>query len=256
MARFHYLIDIQYLGFRYHGWQKQPGVKTVEAMVEKTLNTVLGHGCFKVMGASRTDAKVSANHSGFMLFVDQAIEPLSFLAAVNHNLPNDIRVTNAVLKDKHFNILNSPRIKEYLYLFSAGCKHHPFCAAMMACFLQPLDIDLMQQGAKRFEGRHDFVQYCTKPGEKTRLVRDIQLCRIEENSEFTANFFPERSYLLRVKAKGFLRYQIRLIMGQLVCLGEHLIDLDEIEASLSGLNRQPLRQIAPASGLILNKITF
>lgn len=57
--KFFYLIEIQYLGFRYHGWQKQPDVLTVEKMVERTLSYILDRRRFKVIAAGRTDAKVS-----------------------------------------------------------------------------------------------------------------------------------------------------------------------------------------------------
>lgn len=251
-----YLIHIQYLGFRYHGWQKQPRVKTVESMIEKTLEFVLGQNTFKILGTSRTDSMVSANHSAFMLFVQKGLDLKGFQTDLNENLPPDIRVTQIEIKDSKFNILNSHKIKEYLYLFSYGTKAHPFCAPLMASFPGDLDIDIMQKGAKRFEGSHHFIQYCTKPGEDTCLQRDILECQIKENKAYQASFFPDQSWLLQVRAKGFLRYQIRLIMGQLLELGRHRITIDDIEYSLTGDDKKPLRNIAPASGLILNKIWF
>ncbi len=45
-------------------------------------------------------------------------------------------------------------------------------------------------------------------------------------------------------------------MGQLLCLGRGDISLDDINESLIGKNTSPLREIAPASGLILNRIEF
>ena len=257
---YHYLIHIQYLGFRYHGWQKQSGVKTIEAMIEKTLGFVLETAGekpgFRILGTSRTDSKVSANHSAFMLFVHEPLDMQALQSKLNINLPNDIRVTGVEEKSKTFNIIRSPKVKEYLYLFGCGYKSHPFCAAMMHTVPENLDIELMKQGAKLFEGRHHFGSYCTKPGPKTCLERDIHLCRIEENTEFTANFFPEESWLLRIQASGFLRYQVRLIMGQLFKLGRKDIDLNGIKQSLTDSQALPLKEIAPGSGLILNKIIF
>ncbi len=68
--------------------------------------------------------------------------------------------------------------------------------------------------------------------------------------------FSGKSWLLRIQASGFLRYQIRLIMGQLFKLGKKDIDLNRIQQSLSGSQALPLKEIAPGSGLILNKIVF
>ncbi len=256
MGSYFYLIHFQYMGFRYHGWQKQPEVKTVEAMVEKTVKFILDHHEFKIMGASRTDSKVSANHSAFLLTVKEPLETNRLQKDFNLNLPNDIRVTKIEEKDKHFNIIQSPRIKKYIYMFSFGQKCHPFCAPLLCSFQEDLDIELMKQGALLFEGRHDFRQYCTKPSPGTQFVRNILLSRIEGNNRFQASFFPEKSYAFHIHAKGFLRYQVRLIMGQLLRLGRRKIGLDSIEESLQKPGDQPLRHIAPSSGLILDKIEF
>ena len=62
----YYLIRIEFLGFRYHGWQKQAKLKSIQGMVDKTFKFVLGHVNFKTLGCGRTDAKVSADD--FVLF--------------------------------------------------------------------------------------------------------------------------------------------------------------------------------------------
>lgn len=110
----------------------------------------------------------------------------------------------------------------------------------------------MIKGAKLFEGEHYFHKYCTKPSEKTNFKRVIDSCEILENNILKANFFPEKSYILKVKGKGFLRYQIRLMMATLFELGKGNLDLQFIEISLKEDNdRKSLRNIAPSSGLQL-----
>jgi tRNA pseudouridine38-40 synthase len=256
--RFYYLIEIQYLGYRLHGWQRQPGFKTVEGLVKKTLQFVLGETRFKVLGASRTDAMVSAHQAAFELFIDH--EPLEkmadFLVLFNHNLPQDIRALSIKEVDAKFNIIQHPKKKEYIYLFAFGRKSHPFAAPLLATFLEKLDIELMMEAATFFEGRHSFHNYCTKPSEHTILERKIDLCRIELNQELTASFFPDRSYLLRIQGSGFLRNQIRLMMGALVRVGNGELSLEDIRKSLLPEVKRPMSFIAPGSGLILNKVHF
>jgi tRNA pseudouridine38-40 synthase len=254
--KYYYLIQIQYLGFRYHGWLKQPGLKTIESMVKKTLGYILGPGKYKLLGTSRTDSKVSANHSAFELFTDAPLDTESFLMELNLNLPNDIRALKITAVDKSFNIINTPRTKEYLYLFSFGEKPHPFSVPLISSFQDSLDIELMKQGAKIFLGPHDFRRYCTKPKPGTQFQRDILVSRIEENKAFSASFFPEKSYAYRIQSRGFMRNQVRLIMGQLLSLGRGEICLADIEDTLRGQDSGPLRHIAPSSGLMLNKIEF
>ncbi len=256
MSTHFYLIHIQYLGFRFHGWAKQPNVKTVHQMIDKTLSFVLGNRSFKTLGSSRTDAMVSANHGVFELFLNAPLDEASFMHEFNRNLPNDIRAVKIEATDAKFNVIQAPRIKSYLYLFSFGEKCHPFSAPFLASFMEDFDIDLMRQGAEVFEGLHNFRKYCTKPSGKVNFVREIKRSRIEENHIYKASFFPTKSYAYHVHAKGFMRNQIRLMMGQLIRLGRHEINIDDLRQSLIQPDNVPFEYIAPPSGLILNEIHF
>ena len=252
-----YLISIQYLGFRFHGWQKQKNVMSLHEMVDKTLGFVFSHKDFKTLGSSRTDSKVSANTYFFQLFTNELVEEKEFLTSFNCNAPSDLKVLTLKNISTPFNIIQSSKVKEYHYYFSQGAKNHPFSAALLVGFLDTLDIELMQRGAKLFEGTHYFHKYCTEPSENTIFKRDILSCTIEVNDILTANFFPETSYVLKVRGIGFLRYQIRLMMGVLVELGKHEVSLDFITNSLREDNdRKFLRNIAPGSGLQLYNIKF
>ncbi|MEN8137520.1 MAG: tRNA pseudouridine(38-40) synthase TruA [Bacteroidota bacterium] len=256
MNKHYYLLHIQYLGFRFHGWQKQKDVKTIHLMIDKTVRFVLGHDDFKTLGTSRTDALVSANQSAFELFLKEEIDESEFLKEMNKNLPSDIKITDIKEVDNKFNIINTPKIKEYLYLFSFGEKAHPFSSSLMSSFTYELDIELMKKGANLFLGMHNFRRYCTKPSEKTNFHREMIVSEIVENDIYKANFFPEKSYLFRIKSSGFMRNQVRLMMGQLLMLGRGDINLEELEISLSGDEESPFNYIAPASGLILNSIDY
>ncbi|MEL6811452.1 MAG: tRNA pseudouridine(38-40) synthase TruA [Bacteroidota bacterium] len=253
--RHYYLIELQYLGFRYHGWQKQPDVLTVEHMVGRTLTYVLGHKNFKLLASGRTDAKVSAHKAYVELFLDGDHLNLSeFMPLFNRNLPPDVRALTIREVSKEFNIIEAPKGKEYLYLFAHGSKNHPFSAPFMTTIIEPLDIEIMKKGAKLFEGTYDFKNYAYKPNPDTRTIGTMDHCEIVENNLYTANFFPERSYMLRVKGKGFKRHQIRLMMGVLFDLGLGKIDLDFVRETLEPGTSIKLEHIAQASGLILNDV--
>ena len=212
----------------------------------------------KILGSSRTDAMVSANEAAFELFLYD--EPLSdfpaFLSLFNKNLPQDILANSIVEVDNLFNIIQDPKWKEYIYLFSFGEKNHPFCAPLMATIQDDLNIDLMMTGAKLFEGSHNFKNYCVAPSENTSFERAIMKSKITVNQVYTANFFPETSYVYTIQGAGFLRSQIRLMMGTLIQLGKGELQLIDIEESLQPENTQVMNYIAPASGLILNRIEF
>lgn len=252
-----YTIEIQFLGFRFSGWQKQTNAKTVHDSIDKSLSFVFEHTNFKTIGVGRTDAKVSANSYYIQLFIDEEVNEVSFLESLNRNFPNDFRAISIEKIDKEFNIINASKLKEYHYYFSFGEKNHPFAAPFIVGVLEELNIDLMKQGAKLFEGEHYFHKYCTKPSEKTIFKRIIATCEIVKNDVLTASFFPKKSYVLKVKGKGFLRYQIRLMMATLFELGRENISLEIIKNSLKEDNdRAPLKSIAPASGLQLYDVSF
>ena len=254
--KYYYLVRFQYLGFRYHGWQRQPKVKTVQLMVEKTLNFVLQHTDFKVLAASRTDMMVSANEAAFELFVKEPLDRVYLQEKLNVSLPSDLRILSIEEVSSSFNILQDSKQKEYLYLFSSGEKIHPFCAPFMQGYKEQLDIALMQQGAKIFEGKHNFQRYAYKPSESTNFVREITLSEVVANDVYTANFFPKESYIFRVKGSGFMRYQVRLMMGVLYQLGVGLVDLSFVQDTLENPSSETLKELAPASGLQLYTIDF
>lgn len=255
--RYYYIIEFQYLGFRYHGWQKQPDVNTVQRMLERTLNFVLDQK-FKTLSVGRTDAMVSARQSFVELFVDDTPLDLdTFFPLFNLNLPPDIRGISIKQTTKDFNIIQHPKIKEYQYLFAVGKKMHPFCAPFMVNIQEELNIPLMQQAASLFEGAHDFWSYAHRSNEKTQTEGVIISCVLEKNEVYKANFFPEESYILTVKGEGFKRNQIRLMMGVLFDLGKGKIDLDFVHKTLDPKTyRIKLEHIAQASGLFLNKVDF
>lgn len=255
--RFYYLMEIQYLGFRYHGWQKQPGVITVQKMVLKTLNWVHPKAANKVLASGRTDAKVSVNKTYIEVFTDQEIEDLFFfIEDFNRNLPPDVRALSIVPTTKEFNIIQSDKIKEYHYYFSFGEKFHPYCAAFMCNIIEVLDIEIMKKAAPLFEGKKDFYSYTYKPNPETQTTGEVLSCTLMENTVFKASFFPQKSYVIKVKGKGFKRNQIRLMVGMLFELGKGNKTWDEFIQTLDGRNRMKLIYIAPPSGLHLDDVEF
>lgn len=257
-VRYCYFLRVQFLGFRYSGWQKQPNQKTIEQMILKTLKFVLPNRKLKILGAGRTDAKVSALDAAFELFLedDPIVDTSLFLKEFNKNLPPDIRALSISELTEDFNIIQSSKLKEYVYLFSFGKKNHPFCAPFIANILSDLDIDIMKRGAQLFQGEHDFSAYTARIQENTKSLRSVECCEIQENTILKANFFPDKSYALHIKSEGFMRYQVRMIMGALIQLGKGELSFNQIQESLTENSSIRLSYVAPGSGLLLNKLEF
>jgi tRNA pseudouridine38-40 synthase len=251
-----YLVRIEFLGFRYCGWQTQPGVKTVEEMINKTFKFIFKHDCFKVLGSGRTDAKVSADDFAFELFLNEAIDIPSMIKDLNHNLPFDIRVKTMKEVDAKFNIIQNPKIKEYHYYFSYGDKAHPFNAPHIINIEQEFDIPKMQKAVKVFEGTHNFKRFACKPTEHTIFEREIIGASIEKNTRYLGDHVPETAHVFKVKSKGFLRYQVRLMMAALFDVGSGVYSIEDLKKILIEYDKEPMKHNAPSSGLNLHQINF
>ncbi|MCB0538102.1 MAG: tRNA pseudouridine(38-40) synthase TruA [Bacteroidetes bacterium] len=255
--QYSYLIRIQFLGFRFHGWQKQPGLKTIHDSVDKTLSFVFKHTNFKTIGAGRLDAMVSAQNYPLQLFCNEKIEDAAFIISFNKNCPNDFKCLNIEPCSLDFAIINAPKIKTYHYYFAINEKLHPYAAPFMSNFNNIADLDAMKNAATFFEGTHHFKKYCCQPTENTILEREITTCHLNENVYLTGSFFPKQSYVLVVKGAGFLRYQIRYMMAVLAKIGEREISITEFKHSIAKNNDgKQWNFIAPQSGLHLFDVEF
>ncbi len=241
------------MGYRYSGWMRQPEVRTVQGMIDKTFSFMFPNVSFKTFGTSRTDAKVSANKFSFQLTINVELDN-HFIDRFNSNLPSDIKALIFKKIEANQNPLDNNQLKYYLYLFAFGDKAHPFSAAMIYNEPKVLNVKLMKRGAELFVGEHDFRKYCTKPSENTQFIREVISCEINSEIPYQANFFPSNVMGLHIKSRGFMRYQVRLIMGQLLALGRGDISIEDIEASLNPSDNEPLRYNAVGSGLILQDI--
>lgn len=251
-----YILHLQFLGFRYHGWQKQPSVKTVQLMIERTLYFTLGHENMKIMGASRTDAMVSSQHFLCELFISEEIDLDEFQQNYNKNLPADIRLLRIEQTDAKFNIIQDIDKKEYHYYFSYGEKPHPFSAPFSVHFDGELQMDKLSAAATKFIGKHNFKFYCYRPKEDKDYTREILECEVHKNHLFTGDFFPKESYYLKVVGRGFVHHQIRFMIGTLIRIARGEKSLEQLVESLTENTKAeaPIGFVAPASGLHLYQL--
>ncbi len=225
-------------------------------MVDKTFDYIFQHSNYRTLGCGRTDAKVSADDYAFELFVMNEMVAADLLSSLNRNLPADIRAKSVKAVDSSFNIIRSARTKEYHYHFSFGEKPHPFIAPFIRGFNERLNIEEMRKAAQYFEGSHNFKRYASKPSNDTELRREILSAKIEEDHKFSGSFAPQNTFVFKVRAAGFLRYQVRLMMGALIEVGRSNWSPEDIKESLINYDLAPIKHIAPSSGLVLHKVEF
>jgi tRNA pseudouridine38-40 synthase len=114
----------------------------------------------------------------------------------------------------------------------------------------------MTEAASIYIGTHDFRCYTARPQKGSGFTRSIGSCKIEINHLLSANFFPEKSYVLTIRSAGFLRYQVRMIMGALIQLGKGVLTIDDLRNSLQENSAIVFTYIAPGSGLMLQDLDF
>ncbi|MGY6522100.1 MAG: tRNA pseudouridine(38-40) synthase TruA [Mongoliitalea sp.] len=254
---FIYLFSIQYLGLRYSGWAKQNNAKTVQGTLERSIRYVLGHENFRTLGASRTDAGVSANQAFFCLYVEVEIEDLdSVHHEFNRNLPPDIRVGEGKKVDTSFNIIQDVAFKEYHYHLAYGDKFHPFYAGTLSFFPEELSVEDMKEAVNIFRGKHDFRRFCSVDKVTDNYEREILHAEVLTHPKAGIGDFPEKALVIKFSGQGFLRYQIRIMVQALVDLGAGKVSKEGLEEALNSKEKSPIALTAPANGLVLESIAF
>lgn len=257
MGRFSsfYIIRLEFLGFRYSGWQKQDGVKTVQSMLDKTIRFILKADDFRTLAASRTDAKVSADDFAVELLCNAELDTTEFLLDLNKNLPMDIRVKSMAETTAEFNILHAPKVKEYHYHFTFGPKPSPKASPFYGYLGESLDVEAMKMACKSFLGTHNFRNFTGRKDGKTEFTRTIEVIEIQKSDRLPQEFLEHR-FKLVVRSKGFMKYQIRLMMGALEQIGRGNLTILELQDMLLHPKDKSYECVAPGSGLVLFKTEF
>ena len=199
---------------------------------------------------------VSAHESYCKLTTDTEYNSDELFIKLNENLPADIKALSVKKSTREFRIINDSKSKVYQYFFCNEKRAHPFAAPFMTTFSDKLDLELMKKAAKIFEGEHNFSRYCFRPTPTKQYVRSVDSSCIKENNEMTASFFPEKSYIFEIHGAGFLRNQIRLMMGALVMVGSGQMSIEDFKKTLIGEEFKLASFIAPASGLVLKNLNL
>ena len=243
---YRYFIVLQFNGKNYFGWQIQPDVPTIQAVLNEKLSLLL-NADIHTIGAGRTDTGVHARFftAHFDLERDIIKEVGDIIYKINRFLPFDIKVLNIVSVEQkaharydalsrtyHYYIRTSKEIYNYDFLWQIYYK---------------LDLELMNKGAEIIMEYKDFTSF-------SKLHSDVKtnICCISES------FWIEKDGLLifTITADRFLRNMVRAIVGTLVLLGRYKIDLDQLRNIIESKNRSNAGESVPAKGLFLENIRY
>ena len=249
------LFKIAYDGSGFHGWQKQPGVRTVQGVLEETLGSVL-RAPVVLEGTSRTDAGVHALGQCASLRGDFAIPADRIPIAVN-NLLSDVRILSSEEKPDGFHARFDAVGKTYTYRFAVSPQHEIFLRNYACLLAKSPNIDNMSEAAKYMEGRHDFAGFQAAGGTpRDSTIRTIFDARVTGGTGTDPAGTAYETIEVEVTGDGFLYNMVRIISGTLIEAGSGRIAPKEIANILSAKDRGRAGPTAPPQGLYLKEVYY
>lgn len=235
------MLTVAYDGTDFHGWQIQPGVRTVEGELNKCLSDILK--CeVQVIGASRTDAGVHAKGNLAVFDTKSSIPAEKFAYALNSKLPSDVKVQCSKEVEADFHPRHCESRKTYEYRFY--CAKHPMPLASRYAtytYYEP-HVELMQNAAVFLIGEHDFRSFCSVHTQAESTVRTIYDIQIEKVSS---------EVIIRICGNGFLYNMVRIIAGTLLNVGIGKYEPEYVKSMLEATDRRKAGPTAAPEGLCL-----
>ena len=246
-------LTLAYDGSDFHGWQKQPGVPTIQGSLTEVAERITQEKII-VHGASRTDTGVHALGQVANFKTQSALTAAEFQRAFNALLPPAIRVTAAEEVGPDFHPRWQSLAKTYHYRIFRGRVVRPFDWRYVLHYPFPLNEEAMSEAARLFEGEHDFTSFAASSGSEeddrdrlsTREIYHSEIARAEGCDEIV--------YVVR--GRSFLRYMVRKIVGTILEVGKGKLAPCDIPALFEVRDRARSGPTVPPQGLYLVSIEY
>lgn len=239
-------LVIGFQGTRYEGWQSQKKQNTLQEVIEKELERILGHKT-DLIGSSRTDSGVHAEALVAHLKTSKPITDAALKRALNFYLPKDILVRSAKTMPNTFHARYGAKSKLYRYKIWNNPTRPLFEAPFVLWHPYKLDVAAMKKAATYFIGKHDFASFKDGNEEKKTTVRTIRKLRITRKAPLIA---------IDVQGDGFLRHMVRILIGTLLEVGRGKIAPEQVKTILKTGDRKLAGPTAKSHGLSLLKVLY
>ncbi|MGQ9512266.1 tRNA pseudouridine(38-40) synthase TruA [Thermodesulfitimonas sp.] len=242
-----FALKVAYDGTHFHGFQKQPGLRTVQGVLETCLAS-LARGASPVKGAGRTDAGVHAKGQVVSFCCgDWPIPVDRVVPALNGVLPEDIAVLAAAEVPPGFHPRYDAMRKVYRYTIFRRAVRCPLSRLYALHFPGPLDVARLAEAMDLLVGKHDFRAFQNTGRPVQSAVRTLFTCRVQEDGDFLHLWFA---------ADGFLYQMVRIIVGTLLEIGRGRLAPAVISEALKSGDRRLLGPTAPPHGLCLEAVHY
>jgi tRNA pseudouridine38-40 synthase len=245
MAR--YIITIEYDGSAFQGWQKLPGIPSVQECLEEAVFAFCGEHT-EVYGAGRTDSGVHALGMVAHVDIEKPIDPKRLMEAVNfHIKPAPVCILSAMPAPEGFHARFSCIRRAYEYrIFNR--RPRPVIGGRYFWHLAgQLDVTAMQQAAPHLLGHHDFTSFRSNECAAKSAMRTLDELSVKREGEIIT---------ITAASRSFLHNQVRIITGTLAEIGLGKRSPDDMPAILNAKNRAAAGQTAPPDGLFFMSASY
>lgn len=203
-------LGVAYRGDGYHGWQSQPGGRTVQDRLEAALGQFAAEPVATVC-AGRTDTGVHGLNQ--VVHFDTPLDrpEFSWVRGTNRYLPKDIAVQWCRPVDARFHARHSARGRRYRYLLLESPVRPAIERGACGWVFRPLDGEAMRSAAALLLGEHDFSSFRSSECQALSPVKDLRRLDIARRGAYWRFDF---------EASAFLHHMVRNLMGCLVAVGQ------------------------------------
>lgn len=240
-------LTVQYDGTDFHGFQRQPGKRTVQGELENALSRLTGEPVV-LHGSGRTDRGVHAWGQVCHFYTSSKIPAEKYAFILRQQLPIDLLVTESEQVPLDFHARRNACWKTYRYYIDTSGLPNLFQRRYRTHLPgRQLNFTAMQLAAKRFIGRHDFTSFCSARTDVEDRVRTVYHCAVYPTDE---------GCFIEITGSGFLYNMVRIITGTLVEVGEQKRSETEISTILAQRDRQAAGPTFPPQGLVLYQVGY
>ena len=244
MPRF--AAGLEYDGRAYSGWQFQPGLDTVQDVVQRALSRV-ADSPVECVCAGRTDAGVHAAAQVVHFDTDAVRSERGWRLGANSYLPDDVSVAWLREVPGHFHARYSATARSYRYFIFNRDSRSALAAGRATWERRPLDEQRMHSAAQVLVGEHDFSAFRAIECQAKSPLRRVECLEVTRAGEWLT---------LSITANAFLHHMVRNVAGLLMSVGHGESPPERVATVLASRDRKTNAATAPPEGLYLAAVRY
>jgi len=241
-------LVVAFEGTGYHGFQTQPGLRTVQETLEAAIRRAVRHPV-SLIGSGRTDAGVHAAGHVSNFHTTCSLDSRKLAHSIGSRLPKDLSIVALRDVKPEFHATRGATSKLYRYrIFNAP--HRPagqLIHRYVYHYWNPLNVKAMKAGATHFVGEMDYSAMAATGTVRATMVREVLRCDVERHCD---------EIRIDVEGTGFLWKQVRTMVGTLMDVGRGRWEPDHVAKILASCDRKEGGPTAPARGLCLRWVRY